>query len=120
MFYPAIHKDRAINKGNKMAYKCPLCGDEVPENEFSDIKVDMEFENWTCIACGMIFGKKKKSLKRSKTTRHGSRFPASVPHIHERTAIGRVYAGSSLRNTIKRNGDMQQFKIDGNRLWRLS
>jgi uncharacterized protein with PIN domain len=45
-----------------MERECPLCGDEVSENNFKDIKVDMEFENWTCTACGMTFWEKKEEL----------------------------------------------------------
>jgi len=51
------------NEGIEMERECPLCGDEVSENDCKDIKVDMEFENWTCTACGMIFWEKKKSLR---------------------------------------------------------
>ena len=46
-----------------MGRKCPLCGDEVSENNFKHIEYDMEFENWTCVACGMAFWEKREELE---------------------------------------------------------
>ena len=46
-----------------MERECPFCGDEVSENDFKVIKVDMEFENWTCTACDMMFWEKKEELE---------------------------------------------------------